>query len=115
MIDVYNQIKNNLESMTPETATIGRLVDTKTLFLEYRKKLQDVYTDVKMSKSPFQIDLNYYSHNTLMKNIKKRWKEQTKFGLTVNQDLQLVGENLMLLNQLLKQLENPQKNNYVTM
>jgi hypothetical protein len=32
--------------MTPETATIGRLVDTKTLFLEYRKKLQDVYTDV---------------------------------------------------------------------
>ena len=47
VIDVYNQIKNNLESMTPETATIGRLVDTKALFLEYRKKLQDVYTDVE--------------------------------------------------------------------
>ncbi len=77
--------------MTPETATIGRLVDTKTLFLEYRKKLQDVYTDMKMSKSPFQIDLNYYSH-MLMKNIKKRWKNSTKFGLTVNEDLQLVGE-----------------------
>ncbi|HDK4349650.1 TPA: phage tail protein, partial [Staphylococcus aureus] len=42
VIDVYNQIKNNLESMTPETATIGRLVDTQALFLEYRKKLQDV-------------------------------------------------------------------------
>lgn len=65
---------NNLESMTPETATIGRLVDTQALFLEYRKKLQDVYTDVEDVKIAIQIDLNYYSHNTLMKNIKKRWK-----------------------------------------
>lgn len=93
VIDVYNQIKNNLESMTPETATIGRLVDTKTLFLEYRKKLQDVYTDVEDVKiaisDRFKLLHSQYTD--------EKYKEAleiiaTKFGLTVNEDLQLVGE-----------------------
>ncbi|MEI2005331.1 phage tail spike protein [Staphylococcus aureus] len=93
VIDVYNQIKNNLESMTPETATIGRLIDTKTLFLEYRKKLQDVYTDVEDVKiaisDRFKLLQSQYTD--------EKYKEAleiiaTKFGLTVNEDLQLVGE-----------------------
>ncbi|HDZ6584432.1 TPA: hypothetical protein SLC94_001836 [Staphylococcus aureus] len=93
VIDVYNQIKNNLESMTPETATIGRLVDTKTLFLEYRKKLQDIYTDVEDVKiaisDRFKLLQSQYTD--------EKYKEAleiiaTKFGLTVNEDLQLVGE-----------------------
>ncbi|PZH41927.1 phage tail spike protein [Staphylococcus aureus] len=93
VIDVYNQIKNNLESMTPETATIGRLVDTTTLFLEYRKKLQDVYTDVEDVKiaisDRFKLLQSQYTD--------EKYKEAleiiaTKFGLTVNEDLQLVGE-----------------------
>ncbi|HGZ9280624.1 TPA: phage tail spike protein [Staphylococcus aureus] len=93
VIDVYNQIKNNLESMTLETATIGRLVDTKTLFLEYRKKLQDVYTDVEDVKiaisDRFKLLQSQYTD--------EKYKEAleiiaTKFGLTVNEDLQLVGE-----------------------
>lgn len=93
VIDVYNQIKNNLESMTHETATIGRLVDTKTLFLEYRKKLQDVYTDVEDVKiaisDRFKLLQSQYTD--------EKYKEAleiiaTKFGLTVNEDLQLVGE-----------------------
>ncbi|HDP1763663.1 TPA: hypothetical protein P6P83_001488 [Staphylococcus aureus] len=93
VIDVYNQIENNLESMTPETATIGRLVDTKTLFLEYRKKLQDVYTDVEDVKiaisDRFKLLQSQYTD--------EKYKEAleiiaTKFGLTVNEDLQLVGE-----------------------
>ncbi|HEE9185777.1 TPA: hypothetical protein R8D34_002293 [Staphylococcus aureus] len=93
VIDVYNQIKNNIESMTPETATIGRLVDTKTLFLEYRKKLQDVYTDVEDVKiaisDRFKLLQSQYTD--------EKYKEAleiiaTKFGLTVNEDLQLVGE-----------------------
>lgn len=92
VIDVYNQIKNNLESMTPETATIGRLVDTQALFLEYRKKLQDVYTDVEDVKiaisDRFKLLQSQYTD--------EKYKEAleiiaTKFGLTVNEDLQLVG------------------------
>ncbi|HHA1051393.1 TPA: phage tail spike protein [Staphylococcus aureus] len=93
VIDVYNQIKNNLESMIPETATIGRLVDTQALFLEYRKKLQDVYTDVEDVKiaisDRFKLLQSQYTD--------EKYKEAleiiaTKFGLTVNEDLQLVGE-----------------------
>lgn len=93
VIDVYNQIKNNLESMTPETATIGRLVDTQALFLEHRKKLQDVYTDVEDVKiaisDRFKLLQSQYTD--------EKYKEAleiiaTKFGLTVNEDLQLVGE-----------------------
>ncbi|MDI0263965.1 phage tail spike protein [Staphylococcus aureus] len=93
VIDVYNQIKNNLESMTPETATIGRLVDTQALFFEYRKKLQDVYTDVEDVKiaisDRFKLLQSQYTD--------EKYKEAleiiaTKFGLTVNEDLQLVGE-----------------------
>ncbi|HAY1562281.1 TPA: hypothetical protein JZ123_002894, partial [Staphylococcus aureus] len=93
VIDVYNQIKNNLESMTPETATIGRLVDTQALFLEYRKKLQDVYTDVEDVKiaisDRFKLLQSQYTD--------EKYKEAleiiaTKFGLTVNEDMQLVGE-----------------------
>ncbi|HDJ1276467.1 TPA: hypothetical protein PPK24_001626 [Staphylococcus aureus] len=93
VIDVYNQIKNNLESMTPETATIGRLIDTQALFLEYRKKLQDVYTDVEDVKiaisDRFKLLQSQYTD--------EKYKEAleiiaTKFGLTVNEDLQLVGE-----------------------
>ncbi|HIE6872210.1 TPA: phage tail spike protein [Staphylococcus aureus] len=93
VIDVYNQIKNNLQSMTPETATIGRLVDTQALFLEYRKKLQDVYTDVEDVKiaisDRFKLLQSQYTD--------EKYKEAleiiaTKFGLTVNEDLQLVGE-----------------------
>ncbi len=93
VIDVYNQIKTNLESMTPETATIGQLVDTQALFLEYRKKLQDVYTDVEDVKiaidDRFKLLQSQYSD--------EKYKEAleaiaTKFGLTVNEDLQLVGE-----------------------
>ncbi|MDI0238920.1 hypothetical protein QIW47_14570, partial [Staphylococcus aureus] len=69
------------------------LVDTKTLFLEYRKKLQDVYTDVEDVKiaisDRFKLLQSQYTD--------KKYKEAleiiaTKFGLTVNEDLQLVGE-----------------------
>lgn len=49
---VYQNIKTNLDSMDEETATIGKLVDTQTLFTVYREKLQTLYkyvTDAKIS------------------------------------------------------------------
>ncbi|MDR5602759.1 phage tail spike protein [Staphylococcus coagulans] len=49
-IEVYNQIKANLESMTENTATIGKLIDTQALFLTYRQKLQDLYNSVEKAK-----------------------------------------------------------------
>ena len=46
-INVYQQISSNLDSMTEETATIGKLMDTQALFLTYRKKLQALYIAVE--------------------------------------------------------------------
>lgn len=49
---VYQNIKTNLDSMDEDTATIGKLVDTQTLFTMYRQKLQTLYkyvTDAKIS------------------------------------------------------------------
>lgn len=50
--NVYQEIKTNLESMDEDAATIGKLVDTQTLFTAYREKLQTLYkyvTDAKIS------------------------------------------------------------------
>ena len=50
--NVYQEIKTNLESMDEDTATIGKLIDTQTLFTVYREKLQTLYkyvTDAKIS------------------------------------------------------------------
>lgn len=50
--NVYQNIKTNLDSMDEDTATIGKLVDTQTLFTVYREKLQTLYkyvTDAKIS------------------------------------------------------------------
>lgn len=50
--NVYQEIKTNLDSMDEDTATIGKLVDTQTLFTVYRQKLQTLYkyvTDAKIS------------------------------------------------------------------
>ncbi|MCS4486390.1 phage tail spike protein [Staphylococcus americanisciuri] len=49
-IGVFNKIKSNLDSMTSETATIGKLVDTQAFFLEYREKLQALYTSIETAK-----------------------------------------------------------------
>ena len=50
--NVYQNIKTNLDSMDEDVATIGKLVDTQTLFTVYREKLQTLYkyvTDAKIS------------------------------------------------------------------
>ena len=50
--NIYQEIKTNLDSMDEGTATIGKLVDTQTLFTMYREKLQTLYkyvTDAKIS------------------------------------------------------------------
>lgn len=49
-VTVFNNIKTNLESMTPDTATIGKLLDTQTLFLKYREQLQALYKVIEQAK-----------------------------------------------------------------
>ncbi|PKE13248.1 hypothetical protein CW685_00540 [Macrococcoides caseolyticum] len=49
-VTVFNNIKTNLESMTPDTATIGKLIDTQALFLKYREQLQALYKVIEQAK-----------------------------------------------------------------
>ncbi|MDT0905459.1 phage tail spike protein [Staphylococcus pseudintermedius] len=49
-VDVFNHIKTNLDSMNEETATIGKLIDTQALFVDYREKMQSLYNAVENAK-----------------------------------------------------------------
>lgn len=49
-IEVFNSIKSNLESMNEETATIGKLIDTQSLFLKYRATMQSLYNLIENAK-----------------------------------------------------------------
>ncbi|ELI4042214.1 phage tail protein [Staphylococcus pseudintermedius] len=49
-VDVFNHIKTNLDSMNEKTATIGKLIDTQALFVDYREKMQSLYNAVENAK-----------------------------------------------------------------
>ncbi|WP_353421714.1 phage tail spike protein [Staphylococcus delphini] len=105
-IGVFNQIKQNLDSMTSETATIGKLVDTQALYNtienakiaidERFKLLQSQYTDEKF--------------NEALNNV------ASKLGLTVNEDNQLVGEVDVSkqINEAVREMTNEMLRDYVT-
>ena len=89
-IAVFNSIKTNLESMTPDTATIGKLIDTQTLFLKYREQLQALYKVVEQAKlsidARFKLLQSQYTDekfNEAMENVAKtlpngKWNADTK-------------------------------------
>ncbi|NJH85803.1 hypothetical protein GLV96_04425 [Staphylococcus agnetis] len=92
-VSIYNNIKNNIDSMTDETATIGKLIDTQTLFLNYRTTLQELYTVVERAK--IAIDERFKLLQSQYTEEKFRDALQgiaDKFGLQVNEQNQLVGE-----------------------
>ncbi|EGQ3519860.1 hypothetical protein IPD29_002360 [Staphylococcus pseudintermedius] len=128
VIDVYNQIKTNLESMTPETATIGKLVDTQALFLEYRKKLQDFYIDIedvkiaiderfKLLQSQYTDEKFNDAMNKVAESVGGRWDENQKqliADIPKKEDLEKLRQVLILkqnegLNSYSQKLEELQK------
>ncbi|MDT1096138.1 phage tail spike protein [Staphylococcus pseudintermedius] len=116
-IGVFNEIKQNLDSMTSETATIGKLVDTQALFLEYREKLQALYNAVENAKiaidQRFKLLQSQYTDekfNEALNNV------ASKLGLTVNEDNQLVGEVDVSkqINESVREMTNEMLRDYVT-
>lgn len=116
-IGVFNTIKSNLDSMTSETATIGKLVDTQALFLEYREKLQVLYNAVENAKiaidQRFKLLQSQYTDekfNEALNNV------ASKLGLTVNEDNQLVGEVDVSkqINEAVHEMTNEMLRDYVT-
>ncbi|QIV98674.1 phage tail spike protein [Staphylococcus pseudintermedius] len=116
-IGVFNEIKQNLDSMTSETATIGKLVDTQALFLQYREKMQALYNTIENTKiaidERFKLLQSQYTDekfNEALNNV------ASKLGLTVNEDNQLVGEVDVSkqINESVREMTNEMLRDYVT-
>lgn len=90
--NVYQEIKTNLDSMDEDTATIGKLVDTQTLFTTYRQKLQTLYkyvTDAKISiDNRLKLLQSQYTDEKFNEALTK---VADKFGLTVDSNNNMVG------------------------
>ncbi|PTI43191.1 hypothetical protein BU062_04330 [Staphylococcus succinus] len=90
--NVYQNIKTNLDSMDEDTATIGKLVDTQTLFTVYREKLQTLYKYVTDAKISIDKRLKLLqSQYTDEKFNEALTKVANKFGLTVDSNNNMVG------------------------
>ncbi|PCF72851.1 phage tail spike protein [Staphylococcus delphini] len=114
---VFNQIKQNLDSMTSETATIGNLVDTQALFLEYREKMQALYNTIENAKiaidQRFKLLQSQYTDEKFNEALNS---VASKLGLTVNEDNQLVGEVDVSkqINEAVREMTNEMLRDYVT-
>ncbi|MDT0910543.1 phage tail spike protein [Staphylococcus pseudintermedius] len=117
IISVFNAIKTSLDSMTEETATIGVLVDTQALFLDYRAKMQALYNTIENAKiaidQRFKLLQSQYTDekfNEALNNV------ASKLGLTVNEDNQLVGEVDVSkqINESVREMTNEMLRDYVT-
>ncbi|PTH71348.1 hypothetical protein BU580_11880, partial [Staphylococcus agnetis] len=92
-VSIYNNIKSNLDSMTDETATIGKLIDTQTLFLNYRVAMQNLYNVVERAKiaidNRFKLLQSQYTEEKFRDALHEI---ADAFGLQVNDQNHLVGE-----------------------
>lgn len=90
--NIYQEIKTNLDSMDEDTATIGKLVDTQTLFTVYREKLQTLYKYVTDAKISIDKRLKFLqSQYTDEKFNEALTKVANKFGLTVDGNNNMIG------------------------
>lgn len=96
-IGVFDQIKTNLDSMKPETATIGKLIDTQLLFLTYRERMQALYKAIESAK--ITIDERFkllQAQYTEEKFNEAMQKVADKFGFELTDEGLLVGEGSLI-------------------
>lgn len=116
-VSIYNNIKSNLDSMTDETATIGKLIDTQTLFLNYRVAMQNLYNVVERAKiaidNRFKLIQSQYTDEKFKEALNN---VADKLGLTVNEDNQLVGEIDVSkqIDESVREMTNQMLRDYVT-
>ncbi|EGQ3439698.1 hypothetical protein H4N34_000679 [Staphylococcus pseudintermedius] len=116
-IGVFNEIKQSLDSMTEETATIGKLIDTQALFLQYREKMQALYNTVENAKiaidERFKLLQSQYTDEKFNEALNR---VADKLGLTVSEDNQLIGEVDVSkqINESVREMTNEMLRDYVT-
>lgn len=90
--EIYLSIQNDLNAMTPDTATIGALIDVQSQFSSYRQKLQDLYKamrDAQVSADKrLQLLQSQYTDEKFNDALNK---VATKFGLTIDENNNMVG------------------------
>lgn len=94
---IFNNIYENLNSMTPETSTIGKLVDTQSLFLKYREQLQNLYKAIQNANvainARFKLLQSQYTDEKFNEALSKI---ADKFGFDVSPDGLLLGESSLV-------------------
>lgn len=116
-VSIFNNIKSNLESMTDETATIGKLIDTQTLFLNYRTAMQNLYNVIERAKvaidERFKLLQSQYTDEKFKEALNN---VADKLGLTVNEDNQLIGEIDVSkqIDESVREMTNQMLRDYVT-
>lgn len=90
--EIYLSIQSDLNAMTPDTATIGTLIDIQSQFSSYRQKLQDLYKamrDAQVSADKrLQLLQSQYTDEKFNDALNK---VATKFGLTIDENNNMVG------------------------
>lgn len=90
--EIYLSIQSDLNAMTPDTATIGALIDIQSQFSSYRQKLQDLYKamrDAQVSADKrLQLLQSKYTDEKFNDALNK---VATKFGLTIDENNNMVG------------------------
>ncbi|MGD3158270.1 phage tail spike protein [Staphylococcus cohnii] len=90
--EIYLSIQNNLNAMTPDTATIGALIDVQSRFSSYRQKLQDLYKAMRDAQVSADKRLKLLqSQYTDEKFNDALNKVAAKFGLTIDENNNMVG------------------------
>ncbi|WAG30146.1 phage tail spike protein [Staphylococcus chromogenes] len=116
-VNVFKHIQSNLESMNEETATIGKLIDTQSLFLSYRERMQALYNVVERAKvaidERFKLLQSQYTEEKFRDALNN---VADKLGLTVNEDNQLVGEIDVSkqIDESVREMTNQMLRDYVT-
>ncbi|MFU0768957.1 phage tail spike protein [Staphylococcus pasteuri] len=90
--EIYLSSQSDLKAMTPDTATIGALIDIQSQFSSYRQKLQDLYKALQNAKISADKRLKLLqSQYTDQKFNDALNKVASKFGLTVDSNNNMVG------------------------
>lgn len=90
--EIYLSIQSDLNAMTPDTATIGALIDIQSQFSSYRQKLQNLYKamrDAQISADKrLQLLQSQYTDEKFNDSLNK---VAAKFGLTIDENNNIVG------------------------
>lgn len=97
LVSVYGAIKNRLDKIDENTATIGYLIDTQALFQRYLREMQELYNVVEQAKIAIDKRIKLLqSQYTDEKYNKAMESIASSLGFELSEDGLLVGESSVI-------------------